>query len=723
LGLAGAAFSTLVVSSSGRHLPVIAPSSSFKLAGVSSVAALCFCASSAFAQSTGGMAGAPSMGGASPGGASTVGGAGSGGAATGGAGGASAGASAGGASSGGAASGAAGMSAGGAVGMSTGGAPSGMAGSNTGASGASGMSTNLITNGTFDGTNDAPWWSNASSTTDNPADITLAITNGQLCGTMMGGGKNVWNVIIGYSGVALLPNQYYHIHFDVNVDTERTIKFKTGAGAAPYTDYFIEPVDVKALLGATPQSVDYTYLNLRNDPMAQFQFQIGYPPNGPVMAPAMGAGTVCIDNVVVEPVPTPTMPTYTTVAHTGHPFKDYKSLVKMGTAVDTQIFLSNPQHNAIVAGEFSMITPANSMKMNIIQPTQGVFDFTDTDALSAWAAQNGLEFRGHPLVWHTQVPDWVTSGMFDQADLTAIMYAHIDALMGRYKGKFPYWDVVNEAVDQVNGTWTYRSTVWHDTIGDDFMDLAFTHAHAADPSAILLYNDYNIEQKGNAKADYVYNMVADMKSRGIPINAVGFQGHYFIEPDGTTTNGVPDMQAIADNMARYNDIGIDVQITECDFRIGLPSTQMKTDVQTKFYSDLLKVCLDAPNCSHFTVWGLSDLDSWVPSTFPTYDFAHIFDKALMPKDSYFAMSSLFANYMPPAAGMAGAGGMSNGMGTGGMGGSATGKHSTPSSQKSSGGCSVTPGSNGTDASWLAGLGLLGFLFSRRRTKSAQATRS
>ena len=79
-----------------------------------------------------------------------------------------------------------------------------------------------------------------------------------------------------------------------------------------------------------------------------------------------------------------------------------------------------------------------------------------------------------------------------------------------------------------------------------------------------------------------------------------------------------------------NDIGVEVHITECDFRIGLPLDDNKTQLQNKFYADLLQACIDAPNCSHFTVWGLSDLDSWVPSTFPDYDFAHLFDKNLMP---------------------------------------------------------------------------------------------
>lgn len=643
---------------------MVVASSKLRFVTVSSIVALCFCAAQAQAEAgAGGTASAGAGGGsAGPGGTGSV---------------------------------------------STGGASS--------SAGGSGASANLIKNSTFDGTASDPWWSYAANSADAPSDIKLAVTNGELCGTMTAGGANVWDVIMGISDLSLVQNQAYHISFSVHADTARTIKFKSGLGVAPYTDYFIQSIAVSA----TPQKFEYTYLNLRTDPTAQFQFQIGKSP-----------GSVCIDNVVLEPVPTPMQPVYKTSAASGHPFKDYAKVVKMGTAVDTPIFLSNPVHNSIVAAEFSMITPANSMKMNLIQPTQGMFDFTDTDALLAFAQANNLEFRGHPLVWHTQAPGWVTSpttgsgtgGAFTRDELIAIMYAHIDGLMAHYKGKLPYWDVVNEAIDGAD----YRQTFWFKTIGADFIDLAFTHARAADPSAKLFYNDYNIEQKGNAKADKVFELVKDMKTRGIPIDGIGLQSHYFVEPSGATGNGVPDMQAIRDNMARYAEIGVDVHVTECDFRIGVPLDDAKTQVQNKFYADLLQACIDAPNCSHFTVWGLSDLDSWVPSTFSEYDYAHLFDKDLKPKAAYTAMSQVFAKYEADGTGgtTGGSTGGTTGSGTGGAAGSGVGSGvsgsagatpTTPTSSNSdSGGCSLAPRTGGSALWLLAAVGMVSGLLVRRR---------
>src|SRR4051812_39398229 len=60
----------------------------------------------------------------------------------------------------------------------SGGTAAGGVSASGGAAGSAGMSSNLVTNGTFDGTAADPWWSYANNTSDAPADITLAVSNG-----------------------------------------------------------------------------------------------------------------------------------------------------------------------------------------------------------------------------------------------------------------------------------------------------------------------------------------------------------------------------------------------------------------------------------------------------------------------------------------------------------------------------------------------------------------
>jgi endo-1,4-beta-xylanase len=262
----------------------------------------------------------------------------------------------------------------------------------------------------------------------------------------------------------------------------------------------------------------------------------------------------------------------------------------------------------------------------------------------------------------------------------------------------PYWDVVNEAVEQTDGVWGFRSTIWHDRIGPDFIDLAFQRAAAYDPSAKFLYNDYNIAVMGNPKADYVFQMISDMKARGIPVTTIGMQNHWYITADGGSS-GLPDVAMIRANMDRYAGIGVDVQFTEVDIRIGLPMTPEKDALQAQVYRDLLQACVDAPNCSHFTVWGLSDIDSWVPSTFPDMDFAHIFDAGFVAKTSYHAFTQVLAAYPTDAMG----GVMAGGAGDPGQ---------TPAAQAESGGCAMGRSLGSPSAPWSL-LALFGFLFALR----------
>ncbi len=127
--------------------------------------------------------------------------------------------------------------------------------------------------------------------------------------------------------------------------------------------------------------------------------------------------------------------------------------------------------------------------------------------------------------------------------------------------------------------------------GNDWIEAAFRAARAADPSAKLCYNDYNTDGV-NAKSTGVYNMVRDFKSRGVPIDCVGFQSHL-----GTSLPG--DYQA---NLQRFADLGVDVQITELDVAQG--------GNQAGIYAGVTRACMAVSRCTGITVWGIRDSDSW-----------------------------------------------------------------------------------------------------------------
>jgi endo-1,4-beta-xylanase len=257
--------------------------------------------------------------------------------------------------------------------------------------------------------------------------------------------------------------------------------------------------------------------------------------------------------------------------------------------------LSDPVYASTAASHLSSATPENEMKWDATEPTRNVFTFERADAIVAFAAQHGMQVWGHTLVWHSQLPSWVSS-IQDGADLRAAMINHITQVALHFRGKVVAWDVVNEAV--ADGGQALRATPFSQWIGERYIDDAFIAARAADPAARLYYNDYGAEGR-NAKADYVYNLVQGMLARGVPINGVGLQMH-------TGPADSPSAADVASNMQRLAALGLDVVISEMDVQICTGDL----DAQSRRFHDIVARCVAQPRCKGVTVWGVPDKYSW-----------------------------------------------------------------------------------------------------------------
>ncbi|WP_405576837.1 endo-1,4-beta-xylanase [Streptomyces sp. NBC_01092] len=263
--------------------------------------------------------------------------------------------------------------------------------------------------------------------------------------------------------------------------------------------------------------------------------------------------------------------------------------------------------------EFNSVTPENEMKWDATEGTRGTFTFGSADQIVNHAQSRGMKVRGHTLVWHSQLPSWVAA--LGTADLRSAMNNHITQVMQHYKGKIHSWDVVNEAF-QDGSSGARRSSPFQDKLGDGFIEEAFRTARAADPAAKLCYNDYNTDGV-NAKSNAVYNLVRDFKSRGVPIDCVGFQSHF------NSASPVPsDYQA---NLQRFADLGVDVQITELDI-------EGSGTAQAGSYSNVVRACLAVTRCTGITVWGVTDKYSWRASGTPL-----LFDDNYAKKPAYGAV--------------------------------------------------------------------------------------
>nr|MCU0609371.1 endo-1,4-beta-xylanase [Chitinispirillaceae bacterium] len=229
--------------------------------------------------------------------------------------------------------------------------------------------------------------------------------------------------------------------------------------------------------------------------------------------------------------------------------------LNFGTCVGTAFNANEQAYVDILKREFNTVVCENAMKADATEPRQGTFSFTNADKLVAFAQQNSMKIRGHTLVWHNQNPSWLANGTWTRQTLLAAMKAHINGVAGHYRGNIFEWDVVNEAFDDA-GAGAMRNSFWRKTIGPDFIDSAFVYAHAADPSALLYYNDYSTITV-NAKSTAIYNKIKSMLDNKIPVHGIGFQSHQTIgEYSGSFYNNIKT------NLDRFAALGLKIAITE-----------------------------------------------------------------------------------------------------------------------------------------------------------------
>lgn len=314
----------------------------------------------------------------------------------------------------------------------------------------------------------------------------------------------------------------------------------------------------------------------------------------------------------------------------------FKQQFLIGAAVNPMTMISQRE---LLAYHFNSITAENEMKFERLHPAENQYTFDEADRLMGFAKANDMAVRGHTLVWHNQTSDWVfknrSGGIIDRETLLARMKAHIDTVVTRYKGDIYAWDVVNEAVSD-NGGELLRSSKWLDIIGDDFIAKAFEFAHAADPGALLFYNDYN--ESVPEKREKIYTLVKSLKDKDVPIHGIGLQAHWSLEH--------PNLDDIRQAIERYASLGMKLHITEMDvsvFRHEDRRTDLKAPTeemlarQAERYQLFFQLFKEYSECiTSVTFWGGADDYTWLDH-FPVRgrkNWPFIFDTEQLPKQSF-----------------------------------------------------------------------------------------
>lgn len=215
------------------------------------------------------------------------------------------------------------------------------------------------------------------------------------------------------------------------------------------------------------------------------------------------------------------------------------------------------------------------MQWLFTEPQQGVFNFTEGDYTANKAKENGLLLRCHALVWHSQLAPFVHDVQWTPETLRAAMVKHITEVAGYYKGRCYAWDVVNEALEDDG---SYRKSLFYNTLGEEYIKLAFQTAAKVDPHAKLYYNDYNLEWPSK-KTEAAARLVKMLRSEGIKIDGVGLQAHLTAEGSLTLDQHIDAIQSFAD-------LDVEVALTELDIRLKEPATDVNLAQQKEKYKNV-----------------------------------------------------------------------------------------------------------------------------------------
>jgi endo-1,4-beta-xylanase len=320
----------------------------------------------------------------------------------------------------------------------------------------------------------------------------------------------------------------------------------------------------------------------------------------------------------------------------------YKDYFPVGVSVSPKS-LEEPEAE-LVLKQFNSLTAENVMKMGPIHPEENRYYWDDADKIVDFAQENGMLLRGHTLVWHQQYPEWIfTDHAGDTVTKDVLLKRledHITTVVSRFKGKIYAWDVVNEAIEDKDNF--YRNSPWIRICGEDYIIKAFEYAHAADPDALLFYNDYSAVFPG--KRERIIRLIKNLQNAHVPIHGIGIQGHWSIHE--------PSENILTEALHQYSKLGLHIQITELDISV-YPGESLRRDKkpdeadvftaeleqkQIEQYSMVFKVFRNYKKyISGVTFWNVSDRKSWLDN-FPVKgrkNYPLLFDENLKPKKAYY----------------------------------------------------------------------------------------
>jgi endo-1,4-beta-xylanase len=313
-----------------------------------------------------------------------------------------------------------------------------------------------------------------------------------------------------------------------------------------------------------------------------------------------------------------------------------------GSCLALKYCVQSAAYQQLFLAQCNIATPELHMKWNSLSSQPGVYDFENADKFVAFCTTNRIRVRGHTLVWHDALPAWVVAQLSVETG-PAMMTAHIRKVAGHFAGKLYSWDVVNEVLDpgshRPDGL---RDSPWLQKCGTNYIEVAFRETAAADPNALLVWNENYLEVSngfGRAKRTAMLVLLDRMLGRGVPIHGIGLEAH--LRGDQAAVLGDESYEAFLSELARR---GMKIFITELDVQdVTLPAGAGARDRGVAdVYGRFLGASLRQPAVKGIVTWGLADCFTWIAGYRPRQDGLPVrplpFDANCQPKAAYYAIA-------------------------------------------------------------------------------------
>ncbi|MGC2398651.1 MAG: endo-1,4-beta-xylanase [Acidobacteriaceae bacterium] len=288
--------------------------------------------------------------------------------------------------------------------------------------------------------------------------------------------------------------------------------------------------------------------------------------------------------------------------------------LKVGVAAQHSM-LSDPTLVAFITSQCSALTPGKEFCWSAIHPAPDRYDYREADWMMQFVTANELEAYGHTLCWNDWYPSWLNTTL-TAANAEQILTSHINTVVGRYRGRFASWDVVNEPIrtgqknpDGLNGG------PWLTALGPRYINIAFETAAQADPQAVRVLNLDTVEQddaQSQQNRDASLKLIERLLAQKVPLQSIGLESHL----SGATP---PRSKAMIAFIRQIKSMGLPFMITEMDVNDtampGDDDTRKRLDGQ--YYFEYLQEMLSL-NPAHVVFWTPTDRNNYWDSLAPKW---------------------------------------------------------------------------------------------------------